>query len=102
MTYKGPWPGTWATLCDECGFRFPSDKLKRRWDGLMVCNADYELRHPQDFIKVREETLVPSYTRPYPATTYVEVCTVITSQGIAGISAASCMVAGKTYTPVYS
>lgn len=102
MTYKGPWPGTWACICDSCGFRFPSDKLKRRWDGLMVCNADYELRHPQDFIKVREETLVPSYTRPYPAATYVEVCTVITSQGIAGISVASRMIAGKTYTPVYS
>lgn len=102
MTYKGPWPGTWATLCDVCGFRFPSDKLKRRWDGLMTCSKDFELRHPQDFIKVREETLVPSYTRPYPEPSYVPLCTLLNSQAIAGIGVAGCMVAGKVYTPKYS
>ena len=64
MTYKGKWPGTWASICDVCGFRFPSDKLKDRWDGLKVCQNDWESRHPQDFIKIREEKIAPDWVRP--------------------------------------
>ena len=63
MTWKGKWPGTWATICDVCGFRFPSDKLHKRWDGLMTCSADWELRHPQDFIKIKAEKIAPDFVR---------------------------------------
>lgn len=101
MTWKGKWPGTYAVLCDVCGFRFPSNKLKRRWDGLMTCEGDWEQRHPQDFIKIREETLVPSYTRPYPTDVFVSVCTVYTSQGVVGVGVIGCATVGKKYTPVY-
>ncbi|HET8686202.1 MAG TPA: hypothetical protein VFM18_06005 [Methanosarcina sp.] len=64
MTWKGKWPGTWATICDVCGLRFPSDKLMKRWDGLMTCKDDWELRHPQDFIKIRPEKIAPDWVRP--------------------------------------
>lgn len=104
MTYKGKWPGTWATICDVCGFRFPSDKLQDRWDGLKVCHKDWELRHPQDFIKVREEVVVPPWTRPekYTFTTpnyiqpgggYSQNCPIVPTSA-AGIAVAGCMVAG--------
>ncbi|HET8688199.1 MAG TPA: hypothetical protein VFM18_16315 [Methanosarcina sp.] len=63
MTWKGKWPGTWATICDVCGLRFPSDKLMKRWDGLMTCKDDWELRHPQDFIKIRPEKIAPDWVR---------------------------------------
>ena len=71
MTYKGKWPGTWASICDVCGFRFPSDKLKDRWDGLKVCHNDWESRHPQDFIKIREEKIAPDWVRPVAPDTFV-------------------------------
>ena len=73
MTYKGKWPGTWAAICDVCGFRFPSDKLKERWDGLKVCADDYETRHPQDFIRLREEQISPPWTRPVAPDTFTSV-----------------------------
>lgn len=94
MTYKGKWPGTWATICDVCGFRFPSDKLQDRWDGLKVCHKDWELRHPQDFIKVREEVVVPPWTRPEKYT-FTYVCTQITIQGQADIGVADCAQADR-------
>ncbi len=43
--------GKWATgECDRCGFEYPLDKLKKEWNGLMVCIVEcYEEKHPQLF-----------------------------------------------------
>lgn len=43
--------GDWNALCDVCGWKFKASQLKKRWDGFMVCEQDWEVRHPQDFIK---------------------------------------------------
>ncbi len=64
MTYRGRWPGTWAAICDVCGFRFPSDKLKLRWDNLTVCHDDWEVRHPQDFLKIPKDKIAPDWVKP--------------------------------------
>jgi hypothetical protein len=56
--------GDWNAECDVCGFEFKASQLRSRWDGLMVCRADYEPRHPSDFFRVRpEDTSVP-WARP--------------------------------------
>lgn len=56
----------WNAVCDVCGFTFKASQLKKRWDGVMVCENDWEMRHPQDFIKVpRPEQPVP-WSRPEP------------------------------------
>jgi hypothetical protein len=39
----------WA-ICDECGQRYRRGQLRTRWDGLLVCRADWEPRNPQDFV----------------------------------------------------
>jgi len=104
MTYKGKWPGTFAAICDVCGKRFPSDKLRDRWDGLKVCKNDWETRHPQDFIRIREEVVVPPWTRPENYTytnvpyqlsnfNYAQYCPIIPTS-IAGMTTAGCMIAG--------
>lgn len=72
MTYKGKWPGTWASICDVCGFRFPSNKLRLRWDGLMACSSDWEARHPQDFIQIRQEKIAPDWVRPVAPDQFVQ------------------------------
>lgn len=95
MTYKGRWPGTWAVNCDVCGFRFPSNKLKRRWDGVMTCEKDWETRHPQTLIKVRGDTAVPTYTR-HNSDNLLLVCDIVTSSCYAGLGTAGCMQAGNT------
>ena len=47
--------GDFKSTCDVCGFDFKGSKLRKRWDGAMVCSKDFELRHPQDLIKIRGE-----------------------------------------------
>jgi len=52
--------GQWNGLCDVCGFKFKSNDLKKRWDGLYVCKEDWEPRHPSDFQRgVKEDPSVP-------------------------------------------
>lgn len=41
--------------CDVCGFEYRQDVMKERWDNLVVCPQDYEVRHPQDFVRGRED-----------------------------------------------
>lgn len=43
--------GDWNAICDVCGFKFKASKLKKRWDGAMVCDNDWEPRHPQDLMR---------------------------------------------------
>lgn len=93
MTWKGKWPGTWAVNCDVCGFRFPSDKLIKRWDGAMVCKEDWETRHPQTLIRIHGEKAHPTYTRHNPVN-YLYVCTPWGSSPMANYGAAGCMVVG--------
>lgn len=52
--------GDWNALCDSCGKKFKASQLRQRWDGFMVCEADYETRHVADFIRA------PKGERPIP------------------------------------
>jgi hypothetical protein len=40
----------WET-CDRCGQAFRSHQMKTQWDGLRVCEKDYDKRHPQDAVR---------------------------------------------------
>lgn len=74
MTRRSSWvPGDWAAVCDVCGFEYMASELKRRWDGLMVCEPDFEQRHPSDFIRAREDKQSVPWTRSPPEDTFVEV-----------------------------
>jgi hypothetical protein len=57
---------SWNALCDVCGFQYKANELKKRWDGLIVCEADYETRHPLDFYRAKDDTHVLPFTRPDP------------------------------------
>lgn len=48
----------WA-ICDVCGFAYRAKELRMSWDGLAVCEKDYEPRHPQDFVRGREDNTAP-------------------------------------------
>lgn len=54
----------WGEYCDVCGWRYPAGELKRRWDGLNVCDKDWETRHPQDLIRTKKEIPTPPYSEP--------------------------------------
>jgi hypothetical protein len=40
----------WET-CDRCGQAFRSSQMKTQWDGLRVCQKDYDTRHQQDAVR---------------------------------------------------
>lgn len=92
-------PGNWNSICDRCGFKFKSSELRKDWQGLMVCDKDFERRHPQDFIKVKPETALPEWTRPKVPETFMEICYVWSSSAYAGLGTAGCMQAGNASLP---
>jgi len=87
-------PGDYNAICDVCGQKYKASLLYKRWDGLMVCREDFEVRHPQELIRpIKERNSVP-WTRPRPEDDSVPVCTLSGLNGIAGIGSAGCMIAG--------
>jgi len=65
---------SWKAICDVCGFEFYNYEIKDRWDGLKVCDKDWETRHPMDFLRTKkEESQVLPWTRPEPADIYTNV-----------------------------
>jgi len=54
----------WNAVCDVCGFKFKASDLRERWDGLIVCQEDYERRHISDFYKTEPEIISVPYTSP--------------------------------------
>ena len=52
MSYRASYSkGDWLAICDVCGRKYKASKLKQRWDGLMCCHQDWEIRQPQDFVR---------------------------------------------------
>ncbi len=81
--------GMWNAVCDRCDMKFKNVDLREEWNGLMVCQNCYEVRHPQDFLKgVPDDPSVP-WTRP--ETNIVECG----PSNVAGFAVAGCAVAGN-------
>ena len=74
MGYFSRWDrGDWDAICDSCGRKFKASKLKQRWDGLMVCQQDWEPRQPQDFVRgVPDPQLVP-WVRDEATDTFIAI-----------------------------
>lgn len=64
--------GDYNAICDECGFKFKASELKRRWDGLMVCKADWNPRQPQDFVRGTVDSKPLPFTRPESNDVFLE------------------------------
>lgn len=60
-------PGNYWAVCDRCGFDYRIKDLKMTWDGLLVCDKDWEPRQPQDFVRTVVDTIAPQGpVRPEP------------------------------------
>ena len=75
-------PGDWYITCDVCGKKMRSSKARHRWDGFIVCDADFEHRHPMDFIRVKPDNLTVPFSRPKETPTFVSVTYVDTGTGL--------------------
>lgn len=90
---QGDWykAGDWNAICDICGFRFKASRLQKNWKGLMVCEADWETRHPQEFLRVRKEKISVPWTRPEGEDQFLEYCSAWGRSGYADLGEADCM-----------
>lgn len=65
-------PGDFYRICDRSGFKRRASKTRKEWDGYMVRNESWEVRHPQDLVRgVSDDQSVPE-ARPRPATVFVD------------------------------
>jgi hypothetical protein len=87
------WPGDWKVVCDSCGFEWPSSKMQKRWDGLMVCPKDFETRHPMDFIKGFPDDPSVPFARPEPEDNFRQVCWLWELSNYADLAVADCATA---------
>ncbi len=86
--------GDWNAICDVCGWKYKASDLRKRWDGLMVCEKDWEPRHPQDFIRAIPDMQKVPWTRPETANIFVAdttLCTIETMSAIPGLGVPGCM-----------
>jgi hypothetical protein len=68
MSHRGGYrPGDFLRICDVCGFACYASQTRKRWDGAWVCLADWEPRHPQDFVRGGTDNQTVPEPRPEPA-----------------------------------
>lgn len=91
-------PGTWNCVCQVCGVQFKSDQMLKRWDGLLVCKRDFEVRHIADFIRPTPERAGVPFIADEPVDVFVtppaSSCPYPTTTGLADIGTADCAGAG--------
>lgn len=58
--------GEWNVICDSCSKKIKSKDAKERWDGFIVCPNCFEYRHPQDYVKARQDKITVPFVRPRP------------------------------------
>ena len=84
----------WA-VCDSCGFQFREEILMETWDGRWVCDDDFEVRHPQDFLRIKPEQIsVDEPLRADSTSNLVSGATFGTSSAVAGVAEAGRAIAG--------
>lgn len=70
-------PGDHNGVCDICGFGFKFSQLRKAWDNSWRCDADYEIRQPQDFVRgVKDNPAIPvARPRKLPSNFYLNLPT---------------------------
>lgn len=97
--------GEWNVTCDICSRKIKASIAKKRWDGFIVCPDDYEERHPQDFVRARQDKISVPFNRPIPTYVYTNInyvdtgntnyCTPEGKQAIPSWSIPGCMIPNK-------
>ena len=90
-------PGDHWDTCDRCGFERRRSALREEWNGLTVCaDTCWEPRHPQDFLRVREDGI--SAPDPGTQSRTDTVTTYATERAHAGEAIAGIAVAGHNFS----
>lgn len=81
------------TTCQRCGKVVRSSNLREEWTGLWVCPDDWEPRHPQDFVRARQDSISVYPSLPEQVDTFIGgKCS--TRSATAGEAIAGCAIIG--------
>ncbi len=64
--------GSWAVICDRCGFKFRGEELITEWNNLKVCRTCHEPRNQQDFLTGVPDVKPMPYTRPVTTEVFID------------------------------
>lgn len=66
--------GTHNAICDICGFQYKADTMRLNWLNQLVCNQDYEMKHPlyEQPKQERSEGMPGPVIRPEPEDVFRE------------------------------
>ena len=95
--------GDWNAICAVCGFKYKASQLQKRWDGIYVCKDDYEVRHPQDFVRSRPDQKPLPFTSSEPDDLFTSVtytssvlgCPIHSDNAQADFAGANCAIVGR-------
>ena len=73
MPYSEAIPGDPWVQCDRCGFRYRMSQTRRTWDGLRVCDKDWEPKHPLLNIRAKIDRQAVHDARPESPDRFVEI-----------------------------
>lgn len=65
--------GSWNIICDRCCKKIKAEATKIDWQGFIVCPNCYEQRHPQDFVRSRQDKITIPFIRPVPTLIFTSV-----------------------------
>jgi hypothetical protein len=89
--------GEHNVTCDVCSKKIKAHEARQRWDGFIVCPADFENRQPQDFVRTRQDKITVPFSRPIPEYVFTGVVYICTEEGrtaIANLATAGCSITG--------
>jgi hypothetical protein len=90
--------GNHWVICDRCGCAIRASDIRITWEGYAVCQDDWEPRHPQDFVRAREDRIAPE--GPVRPDAYVQppmIVSPVNTLGVAGYAIAGYAIAGVVF-----
>lgn len=90
--------GTWNYICPVCGFLYKADEVRRRWDGVYVCNKDWEPRHESEFLRPRGEHNHVTFVNEDAEAT-ITITTSVTEITVTVLDESDLPISGKTIVP---
>lgn len=87
--------GDWLATCFECNRKMLASTLKKHWRGYYVCEACWESRHPQDFVRGVPESPAPPWTQPqWEHDIDIHICDLNGRSAIPGYAMPGCSIPG--------
>lgn len=65
--------GEFNLICDRCSKKIKAHEAKHEWTGFIVCGSCFEFRHPQDFVRARQDKISVPFSRPIPNEIFIAV-----------------------------